>query len=97
MSIKPQDIKLNVVPGGIIPVLHVSQYDVGRELQFTIFDGNSPAVLPEGVTATIEGTKPDGHGFSYACTITNNIVSAETTEQMTVLSGSIDCKITFFL
>lgn len=90
-----QEIKLNIVPGGVIPVLHATQYDVGRELKFLIFDGNSPASLT-GTTATIEGTKPDGNGFSYECTISNNEVTVETTAQMTVLSGSIDCKITFF-
>ena len=90
-----QEIKLNIVPGGVIPVIHATQYDVGRELKFLIFDGNSPASLT-GTTATIEGTKPDGNGFSYECTISNNEVTVETTAQMTVLSGSIDCKITFF-
>lgn len=89
-----QNTKLNVVPGGIIPVVHVSQYDVDREISFTLYDGNGAAVLDNGTTVSIEGTKPDGHGFSYAGTLTNNVASFNTTQQMTVLVGAIECKLT---
>ena len=89
-----QNTKLNVVPGGIIPVVHVSQYDVDRAISFTLYDGNGAAVLDNGTTVTIEGTKPDGHGFQYAGTLTGNVASFNTTQQMTVLPGAIECKLT---
>ena len=88
-----QNTKLNVVPGGIIPVVHVSQYDVDRAISFTLYDGNGAAVLDSGTTASIEGTKPDGHGFSYEGTLTDNVASFNTTQQMTVLVGAIECKL----
>ena len=89
-----QNNKLNVIPGGIIPVVHVSQYDVDRAISFTLYDGNSAASLEEGTTATIEGTKPDGHGFQYSGTISGNVVTFNTTQQMTALAGGIECKLT---
>lgn len=93
MSIQAQNTELNIVPGGIIPVVHVSQYDVDRVLTFNLYDRNSEASLASGTTAVIEGTKPDGNGFQYAATITGNTVTVNTTIQMTVLSGTVDCKI----
>ena len=90
---RPQSIKLNLVPGGVIPVINVSQYDVGRPLEFVLWDGKSPATIEENTVIDIRATKPDGHGFQYACTWENNVVSVATQIQMTVLSGSIECEL----
>lgn len=94
-----QETDLNVVPGGIIPVMHVSQYDVGRELKFVLYSGYDYASLESGTTVTIEGTKPDGHGFQYSGVLDQNAHTATfvTTEQMTVLAGAIECKLTLYL
>lgn len=94
MAIQAQNEKLNIVPGGIIPVVHASQYDVDRVLTFTLYDGLSAASLPSGVTGLIEGTKPDNKGFQYAVTsISNNVVTIVTTKQMTAVKGTVKCKI----
>ena len=90
---RPQSIKLNLVPGGVIPVINVSQYDVGRPLEFVLWDGKSPATIEEDTVIDIRATKPDGHGFQYTCTWENNVVSVTTQIQMTVLSGSIECEL----
>lgn len=94
-----QETDLNVVPGGIIPVMHVSQYDVGRELKFVLYDGYDTADITTGMTVTIEGTKPDGHGFQYSGVLDQSTHTATfvTTEQMTVLAGAIECKLTLYL
>jgi len=94
-----QNTDLNIVPGGIIPVMHVSQYDVGRELKFVLYDGYDTADITTGTTVTIEGTKPDGHGFQYSGVLDQNAHTATfvTTEQMTVLAGAIECKLTLYL
>lgn len=94
MAIQAQNEKLNIVPGGIIPVVHASQYDVDRVLTFTLYDGLSAASLPSGVTGVIEGTKPDNKGFQYAVTsISGNVVTVNTTKQMTAVQGTVKCKI----
>lgn len=88
-----QKIKLNLIPGGIIPVIYVSQYDAGRPLQFEIYDGQSAATIESGTTIKIRGTKADGHGVEYACTYSGNVVSASTTQQMTAAPGSMTCEL----
>ncbi len=93
MAIQTQNSKLNVVPGGIIPVVNVSQHDVGRTLTFTLMDGNGAASLASGTTATIEGQKPSGKGFAYAAAINGNVVTINTVFQMTVEAGTVECKI----
>ena len=58
--------ELDVSPGGIAPVIHVSQYDTGsRTLVFNLIATAGDLILPGGVKAEIRGTKPDGNGFSY--------------------------------
>lgn len=97
MAIQNQNSKLNVVPGGIIPVVNVSQYDVERVLTFTLYDGNSPATLASGTTAVIEGTKPDRKGFQYGSPtvqLSGNVVTVNTSNQMTCVPGTVECKIT---
>lgn len=93
MAIQTQNSKLNVVPGGIIPVVNVSQHDVGRTLTFTLMDGNGAASLASGTTATIEGQKPSRKGFAYAAAINGNVVTINTVFQMTVEAGTVECKI----
>lgn len=88
-----QITKLNLIPGGIPPIVHVSQYDVGRPLAFELYDGLSAATIEAGTVIDIRATKPDGTGFEYACTWLNNIVSIATQTQMTVCSGSIECEL----
>ena len=88
-----QTIKLNLIPGGIPPIVHVSQYDVGRPLAFELYDGLNAATIEAGTVIDIRATKPDGTGFEYACTWNNNVVSIATQAQMTVLSGSIECEL----
>lgn len=96
MAIKDQEIVLNVVPGGVIPVVNVSQYDVGRVLVFKLWDGDYAASIPSGTTVKVEGTKPSRHAFSYGsptATISSNTVTVSTADQMTAEAGSVECKL----
>lgn len=91
MAITAQKIQLNIVPGGIIPSVNVSQNDIGRVLQFELYDGLSAASITAGTTATIEGTKPDNHAFQYSATISGNVVTVNTVQQMVVVPGTVEC------
>ena len=94
MAINAQKIKLNIVPGGIIPIINVSQNDIGRVLQFELYDGLSSASITAGTTATIEGTKPDKHAFQYDATISGNVVTVNTVQQMVIVPGTVECTLT---
>lgn len=92
-----QQTNLQYAPNGVNPVIHVSQFDVGRQFQFKLYDGSTPYTMPAGTTARIDGIKPDGHGFSYTnnISVSGNTATITTTEQMTVIAGTVKCEIRF--
>ena len=92
------NIALNVSPGEVPPVVRVSQYDAGsRKLAFHLIAQDGELILPPGLQAEIRGTKPDGNGFSYLCTIQENIVTANLTAQMTAVAGNVICEVILFV
>lgn len=80
--INPQYIKLNMTPSGVLPVLHCSQYDVGRPLGFVVYNG-SEAVDLDDYTVTIEATRSDDVAITAAATTDGNIGVFATTATMT--------------
>ncbi|MBQ9032524.1 MAG: hypothetical protein IJ106_13900 [Parasporobacterium sp.] len=89
--------ELDVSPGGIAPVIHVSQYDTGsRTLLFNLIATAGDLILPTGTKAEIRGTKPDGNGFSYDALINGKTVTADVTEQMTAAAGKAVCEIVLY-
>lgn len=80
--INPQYIKLNMTPSGVLPVLHCSQYDVGRPLGFVVYNG-SEAVDLDDYTVTIEATRSDDVAITAAVTTDGNIGVFAATATMT--------------
>lgn len=95
-----QTIKLNLIPGGVLPVVNVSQYDVGRHFAIQIYEGASSYDLA-GKSVQIRGTKPDGNGFAYDSTdgvisVSGSTVTVSTVQQMTAVGGdtTVELRIT---
>ena len=87
-------VKLSITPGGIPPVIHLSQYDkTARTLFFLLVDETGTYTVPSGASATIRGTKPDHTGFIYGCTIYGTTVSVAVQDQMTVCAGRVSCEL----
>lgn len=84
---------VNIVPDGSINRVHVSQGDIGRTLQFNLYDGALAYTPTAGSTIKIQGTKPSGYGFSETCTWSGNVVTVDTTEGMTQEYGYIPCEL----
>lgn len=84
---------VNIVPDGNIIRVHVSQNDIGRQLQFNLYDGALAYTPTAGSTVKIQGTKPSGYGFSETCTWDGNVVTVDTTEGMTQEYGNIMCEL----
>lgn len=80
--INPQYIKLNMTPSGVLPVLHCSQYDVGRPLGFVVYNG-AEAVDLDDYTVTIEATRSDDVAITATATTDDNIGVFTTTATMT--------------
>lgn len=87
-----QTFDLNLIPDSAPVVVHCDQYDKGTgRLVINLYDG-SIAYSPSG-TAVIQGTKPDGRGFDYSCSLSGNVVTANLTEQMTAVAGQVRTQI----
>lgn len=95
-----QEISFNleINPGTVKrPVVHLSQYDTGRVLTIQLWNGDSTfSVLSNDVTVRVEGTKPDGHGFSYDDAVTivsSNKFTITPKEQMVNVAGKTVCEV----
>lgn len=89
-----QTIKLDMVTGGVPRTIHISQYDTGaRTLIFELYASTGTLDLT-GAIAKISGRKPDGLGFEYNASLSDNVVTVDCTEQMTVVAGIVNCAIT---
>lgn len=79
---------INIIPGGTTAVIHVSQNDVGRTIEFNVQDRTEWFDLA-GATVKIQGTKPSGLGYSLEGTISGHTATFVTNKQMTDEHGSI--------
>jgi len=94
-TIAKQTIYLNLRPGAVMPVLHVSQGDSGLEsLEFKLINGHQPWTIPAAVTdIQLNGATPVGV-FSYNDpTWSGNTVTANVTETMTAEKGVVICEL----
>lgn len=91
MTTQTKDI--NMISGGVRSYVNVSQYDVGSEIKFALYNNSSAFTPPAGTTVRVEGRKPDGNGFSYSASLSDNVVTVTVTDQMTVLSGEVLCEL----
>lgn len=80
---------LNMSPGGVPPVIHVSQYDSDFTITFTLFSLFGGFTIESGTTAQIRGTKSSGTGYSAdaAINISAKTVTVTGNAQMTAAAG----------
>lgn len=91
-----QTLKLNLIPGQVLPRVNASQYDAGtRTLQMVLYNGDQAFNIADGMSVFVQGTKPDMTGFQYAATATigSNIVTLVVTQQMTAVWGNVICEL----
>lgn len=89
------DIILNIEKSGIKPRIKVSQYDKTLpQIRATLYSNNQAFNIPSGSTVYISGTKKDNTGFKYECTYSDNVITADITEQMTAFSGDVEVEFT---
>ena len=84
-----QTINLDLIPQGVNPIIHVSQYDKGQTWLFNLLKDGIAYTIPDNALVTIQGTKEDNTGFQYACTYSGSVVEAEETNQMTMFAGDV--------
>ena len=89
-----QRIKLSTVPGVVNAGINLSQYDVGREIAFDLYDYNGPHTVGSTDVITMRATKPSGFAFEVtATTASSNTVVFEVTDTMSAESGSFPAEL----
>ena len=80
---------LDITPAKIqMPVIEVSQFDIGRVVIIHMKDGSDWYDLT-GLTVKLQGTKPSGFGYSVTGTVDGHDVTFSTIYDMTSESGFI--------
>lgn len=92
MALVNQDLVLDVVPGPIPPILHLTEYDENMEVVVTLMRRGQPFQIPTGTTVKIEGTLK-GHPFRENGTPSGNTVTFMVSKNMTAYSGRAWTKI----
>ena len=88
---------LDILPGGILPVIHCSQGDIGRQFQINLYSDGAPYVLDGTEELTLDGHKEDGNIFTYSLdSVTGSTITISTEEQMTACAGNTICEIRIF-
>lgn len=90
-----QETNLNVIPSGVRPVIHCSQYDNNLSaIRFKLYKENTEFTIPTAAAVIINGYKPDNTGFSYAASaISGNMATIDMTQQMTAIAGDVLCEL----
>lgn len=94
MAFQTYTFDLELQPGGAPPVIYASAGDVGRPFTASLY-WNGEAWTATGTTAKIRGKKPDKTVFDYAATVDGSSVTFATAEQMTIISGPVECELVF--
>lgn len=88
-----QTIRLSTTPGVVNPGAYLSQYDVGRQMLFLLYDDVGKYIPAAGSTVHIRATKPSGFGFDVACIWSQNSVTVTVTDEMSNESGSFGAEL----
>lgn len=90
-----ETLSLNLIPKGISPICHCSQYDTGRVIRFNLLNGTLPYTIQSGDTVTLNVRKPDDTIVTASVSVTqgNSYVDIITTEQMCACAGKNLCEL----
>lgn len=88
-----QEMNLNMIPDSAPVIVRIDQYDTGAgRLVAHLYAGDKMYIPAEGSAATIQGTKPDMHGFAYNAVLEDSTVTADLTQQMSCIAGNTRCQ-----
>ena len=78
---------LDVVPGGVEPLIHVSQGDTNTRIAFELFARVGNFFLQGGSEVTIRGRRSDGVKVTAPASVSNGRIYVTMTEAMTATPG----------
>lgn len=86
MAVK-RKYRLNLRNYGNLPAIMLSQYDEGYALEFEIRDGTDAASDLSAYTVTLKGTRADTLAYSFAGTVSTNVLTFVIDTTMTACDG----------
>ena len=89
-------ISLDIYEHGSQAVLKAKKTDTGRKLHITLRAGGTQYIIEDDCYAVFKATKPDGSILYNACTIENNEIIYEFTEQTCTAVGRCRCEIALY-
>ena len=89
-------ISLDIYEHGSQAVLKAKKTDTGRKLHITLRTGGAQYIIEDDCYAVFKATKPDGSILYNACTIENNEIIYEFTEQTCTAVGRCRCEIALY-
>ena len=89
-----EHIKVNLVPGGVPSICHVSQYDDGRSIMIHLYNGDSVYTLAGTEIVKVKVIRRDGVTNEYSVTNTSDsYIILDTTFDMCLCAGYSECKV----
>lgn len=89
-------ITLNLQETNTMVAIKAKRGDTGRKLLIHLSDGSIPYHISDDCYATFTARKADGTKINNACTIENNVIVYEFTEQTCAAPGTIHCEIKLY-
>ena len=68
-SFVTDNYKLDITPQGNYPVVYMSQFEDGRQIQFRILNRGISYTIPSGISAFVSGLKSNGGYYEHVCEI----------------------------
>lgn len=89
-------ITLNLQETNTMVSIRAKRGDTGRKLLIHLSDGSIPYHISDDCYATFTAKKPDGTKINNACTIENNVIEYEFTEQTCTAVGTMKAEIRLY-
>ena len=94
MALVNQTLKLEITPGGVPPILHVTEYDENMQVEVQLLQKGQAFLIPSGVTAKVEGSYSGRYPFSEnADNVSGDTVTFTVSKNMTPCAGRAWVKI----
>lgn len=91
-------ISLNIIPDGVKPVFHVSQFDTGRPIIIDLYNGDDTYTPAAGVTFELHCRKVDDNIVTLdTYEVDGNTITFASTEQLCACSGDNLCEVAIML
>lgn len=89
-------ISLDVHNPSSMETVYAKRGDTGRKICVSLVDGGVPYIIGEDCYAIFTAKKPDKKAVFNYCTIENNTITYEVTEQTVAAEGRVNCEIRLY-